>query len=271
MKRRFISLILLLALLVVSVAAAGEQAAGEYFDIRFVVNGEEVYDSPVSTPTYTFSGLYANTDQNVVIRAVCGDGDTSMAVNGTFHTLCQNGNCQLVVAPSSTYSYSSYYNPSVAVYQNGSAISTGSDTRTVDICNGDSVIILVAQMPSSTYYTPSVRVTDVAGTDLFNASIAGRSVGDTLLAIARAGAGVNNIPLDVCTSKGIVVFNTPPSQSAALSPIPATPSLSVPYAATTTPPPPVAFPSAPSARAMPNCPSPPVSRSSTPPATTTPT
>ena len=32
---------------------------------------------------------------------------------------------------------------------------------------------------------------------------------DTLLAIARAGAGVNNIPLDVCTSKGIVVFNTP--------------------------------------------------------------
>ena len=42
MKRRFISLILLLALLVVSVAAAGEQAAGEYFDIRFVVNGEEV-------------------------------------------------------------------------------------------------------------------------------------------------------------------------------------------------------------------------------------
>lgn len=32
---------------------------------------------------------------------------------------------------------------------------------------------------------------------------------DTLTAIARAGAGVNNIPLDVCTEKGIVVFNTP--------------------------------------------------------------
>ena len=30
-----------------------------------------------------------------------------------------------------------------------------------------------------------------------------------LLAIARAGAGVNNIPLDKCTSEGIVVFNTP--------------------------------------------------------------
>ncbi len=32
---------------------------------------------------------------------------------------------------------------------------------------------------------------------------------DSLLAIARAGAGVNNIPLDTCAEKGIVVFNTP--------------------------------------------------------------
>ncbi|MEI6101276.1 MAG: 3-phosphoglycerate dehydrogenase, partial [Eubacteriales bacterium] len=30
-----------------------------------------------------------------------------------------------------------------------------------------------------------------------------------LLAIARAGAGVNNIPIEKCTEKGIVVFNTP--------------------------------------------------------------
>ena len=30
-----------------------------------------------------------------------------------------------------------------------------------------------------------------------------------LLAIARAGAGVNNIPLEDCTQKGVVVFNTP--------------------------------------------------------------
>ena len=30
-----------------------------------------------------------------------------------------------------------------------------------------------------------------------------------LLAIARAGAGVNNIPLDKCAQQGIVVFNTP--------------------------------------------------------------
>ncbi len=32
---------------------------------------------------------------------------------------------------------------------------------------------------------------------------------DSLEAVARAGAGVNNIPLDACAQKGIVVFNTP--------------------------------------------------------------
>jgi D-3-phosphoglycerate dehydrogenase len=33
--------------------------------------------------------------------------------------------------------------------------------------------------------------------------------GSNLKAIARAGAGVNNIPVDKCTEQGIVVFNTP--------------------------------------------------------------
>lgn len=32
---------------------------------------------------------------------------------------------------------------------------------------------------------------------------------ESLLAIARAGAGTNNIPIDKCTENGIVVFNTP--------------------------------------------------------------
>ena len=34
-------------------------------------------------------------------------------------------------------------------------------------------------------------------------------LGDNLKAIARAGAGVNNIPIERCTERGIVVFNTP--------------------------------------------------------------
>jgi len=31
----------------------------------------------------------------------------------------------------------------------------------------------------------------------------------SVLAIARAGVGVNNIPIDICTKRGVVVFNTP--------------------------------------------------------------
>ncbi len=37
----------------------------------------------------------------------------------------------------------------------------------------------------------------------------GMELPDSLKAVARAGAGVNNIPIDKCTEKGIVVFNTP--------------------------------------------------------------
>ncbi len=32
---------------------------------------------------------------------------------------------------------------------------------------------------------------------------------ESVIAVARAGAGVNNIPLDACAEKGVVVFNTP--------------------------------------------------------------
>ena len=32
---------------------------------------------------------------------------------------------------------------------------------------------------------------------------------EALVAVARAGAGTNNIPIDKCSEKGIVVFNTP--------------------------------------------------------------
>ena len=32
---------------------------------------------------------------------------------------------------------------------------------------------------------------------------------ESVLCVARAGAGTNNIPIDKCSEKGIVVFNTP--------------------------------------------------------------
>ncbi|MBR6695245.1 MAG: phosphoglycerate dehydrogenase [Oscillospiraceae bacterium] len=42
-----------------------------------------------------------------------------------------------------------------------------------------------------------------------SASMHDMEFGSNLLAIARAGAGVNNIPLDKCAAQGICVFNTP--------------------------------------------------------------
>ncbi len=42
-----------------------------------------------------------------------------------------------------------------------------------------------------------------------SASMHEMEFGKELLAIARAGAGVNNIPIDRCSENGIVVFNTP--------------------------------------------------------------
>lgn len=42
-----------------------------------------------------------------------------------------------------------------------------------------------------------------------SASMHDMEIPDSVVAVARAGAGVNNIPLDECANKGIVVFNTP--------------------------------------------------------------
>ena len=57
-----------------------------------------------------------------------------------------------------------------------------------------------------------VKVDELNGADFAlvrSASMHDLELPDSLLAVARAGAGVNNIPLDKCADKGIVVFNTP--------------------------------------------------------------
>lgn len=56
------------------------------------------------------------------------------------------------------------------------------------------------------------RTEEMAGADavlLRSASLHETDFPEKLKAIARAGAGVNNIPLEDCAEKGIVVFNTP--------------------------------------------------------------
>ncbi len=58
-------------------------------------------------------------------------------------------------------------------------------------------------------YTVSETVEKPEGILVRSAALHDEPFGKELLAIARAGAGVNNIPIDRCSEEGIVVFNTP--------------------------------------------------------------
>lgn len=74
-----------------------------------------------------------------------------------------------------------YLNP---ISPEGTALWTEEYTTTEDLCQAEAVLVRSAAMR-----------------DL--------SLPGGLLAVARAGAGVNNIPLERCAEQGIVVFNTP--------------------------------------------------------------
>ena len=58
-------------------------------------------------------------------------------------------------------------------------------------------------------YTITDDMAGAAGVMVRSAAMHDIDLPDTLLGIARAGAGVNNIPIDKCSEQGIVVFNTP--------------------------------------------------------------
>ncbi len=58
-------------------------------------------------------------------------------------------------------------------------------------------------------YTKTEDVNDAEGILVRSAVMHEMDFSDKLLAVARAGAGVNNIPLDKLAQKGVVVFNTP--------------------------------------------------------------
>lgn len=58
-------------------------------------------------------------------------------------------------------------------------------------------------------FTKTEDVNAAQGILVRSAAMHDMELSDNLLAVARAGAGVNNIPLDKCAEKGIVVFNTP--------------------------------------------------------------
>ena len=58
-------------------------------------------------------------------------------------------------------------------------------------------------------YTITEEIQEANSIILRSYSMHEMELSDELLAVGRAGAGVNNIPLDKCAEKGIVVFNAP--------------------------------------------------------------
>ncbi len=58
-------------------------------------------------------------------------------------------------------------------------------------------------------YALTEDVNEAEGILVRSAAMHDMELPEKLLAVARAGAGTNNIPLDKCAEKGIVVFNTP--------------------------------------------------------------
>ena len=70
------------------------------------------------------------------------------------------------------------------ISEKGTALWTNEYAITGDVSDADAILVRSAQMHEMTF-------------------------SDKLLAVARAGAGVNNIPLERCAEEGIVVFNTP--------------------------------------------------------------
>ncbi|SDH96936.1 D-3-phosphoglycerate dehydrogenase [Pseudobutyrivibrio sp. 49] len=61
----------------------------------------------------------------------------------------------------------------------------------------------------STDYKKVENISDADAVLVRSAAMHDIELGDKLACVARAGAGVNNIPLDKCAEEGIVVFNTP--------------------------------------------------------------
>ena len=70
----------------------------------------------------------------------------------------------------------------------------------------------IAECGLDLFSTDYKKVEDINEADAVlvrSASMHDMELPEKLVAVARAGAGVNNIPLDKCAEEGIVVFNTP--------------------------------------------------------------
>ena len=73
----------------------------------------------------------------------------------------------------------------------------------------NSISPIIHEVLSAGQYTVSAEEPTPDAILVRSAAMHDMELPESLLAIARAGAGTNNIPIDKCSEQGIVVFNTP--------------------------------------------------------------
>lgn len=78
-----------------------------------------------------------------------------------------------------------------------------------DILTLNSISESISSVLPKAYFNVSESCHNPHGIIVRSSVLQERDIKESLLAVARAGAGVNNIPVELCTKKGIAVFNTP--------------------------------------------------------------
>ena len=154
-------------------------AGGSETSWNVYLNGVLTSDSPVSTPSYSFTGLSGLTTYSVAVEAICGsEVSTQRTASFTTSLYCANGGCQLHFA--CTDSYGDGWNGGmINVDRNGNPYTTvtannyGSggpytDDFYVDVCKGD--LITLSYTSGSYDSEVSFVVYDGAGDNVYSAS-----------------------------------------------------------------------------------------------------
>jgi len=161
------------------------QPNGGGTEYAIFIDGE--YETSVTDTFYNVTGLSANTLYSVQVKNVCDDGDSSSALSGSYRTDCAEGSCELTIACNDFPS--AYYGGgiSLSIVMNGSVVMNGiNGNTTVSVCSGDSLYLIQNGANTTSWYSPTVTVTDVAGIEQVNANLSNTADGDTIWSTGNA-------------------------------------------------------------------------------------
>ncbi len=170
-----------------------------------VLNGTDtVVDAIATSDVYSIAGLEANTNYTVVVKGICGDGTTTMALAATFRTACTGGNCEFTVDMADSYG-DGWNGNAINVMQNGQlyeslTITSGnSNTVTVAPCLGDPIVLL---WNSGSYaYETSFSISNAAGENILAMDGDDLYSGDTLV-VFDGNCGVSYVIGDTVPGPG---------------------------------------------------------------------